>query len=215
MAEKRGVGMERFGRIQPQLAWQQLRADPVLGPVVLKWGECPILPHDDYFTELCESILSQQISGKVAKAIATRFKSLLNDQVTPASLLSVSMEELRQIGISLRKGESLQDLARYCVNGEILLTELAGWSDDEITRQLVRVKGIGPWTVMMFLLFSLGRPRVIPSTDYGIRKAVQTLFDLAEMPQPQDVVEYYARWAPHESAASWYLWRSLENDGRV
>ena len=203
------------GKIDAEQAWIKLEADPALGAVVRQWGKCPLKPHADYFRELCESVLAQQISGKVAAALADRLVQRLDGVITPETLASLSIEDLRAIGISARKGATLLELAVRCCDGRIPLATLGELSDKEIIDLLTGVKGVGPWTVMMFLIFSLNRPRVIPAADYGIRKAIQNLFGLSELPPVSKVAAYYDAWAPHESAASWYLWRSLENAGRV
>ncbi|GAB6174957.1 DNA-3-methyladenine glycosylase [Paradesulfitobacterium aromaticivorans] len=201
--------------LQAEAAFVALREDEHLGPVVRKWGICPLMPHPEYFRELCESVLAQQISGKVARALAERLLAQLNGRLTPEALASLSTEELRALGISGRKGETLLELARSSLTGDIPLAELGGLDDEEIRGILTKVKGIGDWTVMMFLIFSLNRPRVIPASDFGIRKAVQRVYDLSEMPTVEAVKEYFEGWAPHETVAAWYLWRSLENDGRA
>jgi len=201
--------------IQAEVAWQQLQNDSHLGPVVLKWGKCPLLPSGNYFRELCESILAQQISGKVALVFSKRLNDISDGKVATLTLSSLSVEELRGLGISVRKAESLLDLAKYCLNGRILLEKLMEMSEIDIRERLIEVKGIGPWTVTMFLIFALNRSRVVPSHDFGIRKAIQKLYGLTEIPKIAEVAEYYLAYAPHESVASWYLWRSLENDGKV
>ncbi|MHB1406320.1 MAG: DNA-3-methyladenine glycosylase family protein [Desulfitobacteriaceae bacterium] len=201
--------------LQAEAAFAALREDEHLGPVVRKWGICPLKPHPEYFRELCESVLAQQISGKVASSLAERLLAKVNGRLTPETLASLSTEELRALGISGRKGETLLELARSSLTGEIPLAELGGLGDEDIRGILTKVKGIGDWTVMMFLIFSLNRPRVIPASDFGIRKAVQRLYDLSEIPSVETVKGYFRAWAPHETAAAWYLWRSLENDGRA
>lgn len=201
--------------IQADVAWKELQKDSHLGPVVLNCGKCPLLPSKDYFRELCESILAQQISGKVALVFSKRLNDVLDGKVDPITVFSLSVEEIRRLGISVRKAESLLDLAKHCLEGQIQLEKLRKMPEMEIREGLTHVKGIGPWTVTMFLIFALNRSRVIPSHDFGIRKAIQKLYGLAEMPKIAEVPQYFLSWAPHESVASWYLWRSLENDGRV
>lgn len=209
--------MEKVGAnlLEAEAAFAALCEDKHLGPVVRKWGICPLKPHRDYFRELCESVLAQQISGKVARSLTERLLAKVNGNLTPESLAGLSLEELRTLGISARKGETLLELARRSLSGEIPLGELGELSEEEITSVLTKVKGIGDWTVMMFLIFSLNRPHVIPASDFGIRKGIQHIYDLPELPTVEAVKEYFRAWAPHETAAAWYLWRSLENDGRA
>ncbi|MHB1651135.1 MAG: DNA-3-methyladenine glycosylase family protein [Desulfitobacteriaceae bacterium] len=201
--------------LQAEVAWQQLLADPHLGPTVLVFGKCPLQPQGEYFRELCESILAQQISGKVAATLAERLNIKLQGDYIPEKLLKLGVADLRTLGISVRKAQSILDLAGHCLDGRIPLASLGEMRDDEISQCLIKVKGIGEWTVMMFLIFSLNRPRVIPASDYGIRKAIQKLFELKEIPDTRAVPQYFANWIPHETVASWYLWRSLENQGRA
>lgn len=201
--------------IQADVAWKELQEDSYLGPVVLNCGKCPLLPSKDYFRELCESILAQQISGKVALIFSKRLNDVLEGIIDPLTVSSLSVEEMRRLGISVRKAESLLDLAKHCLEGQILLEKIREMPEMEIRERLTKVKGIGPWTVTMFLIFALNRSRVIPSHDFGIRKAIQKLYGLAEMPKIAEVPQYFLSWAPHESVASWYLWRSLENGGRA
>jgi len=201
--------------IQVEAAWDALQKDSHLGPVVLNWGKCPLVPGKDYFRELCESILAQQISVKVALVFTTRLNDLLDGKIAPLTLSALSVKELRPLGISARKAETLIDLAKHCLEGKIVLEKLGEMSEMDIREALTEVKGIGPWTVTMFLIFALNRSRVIPSHDFGIRKAIQKLYALVEMPKIAEVPQYFSAWAPHESVASWYLWRSLENGGRV
>lgn len=202
-------------KLDAKAAFAILREDKCLGPVVHRWGICPLEPHTEYFRELCESILAQQISGKVARSLADRLLTRLRGRLTPETLVNVRIEELRALGISARKGETLLALAQGCLQGQIPLERLGELPDEEIRGILTRVKGIGDWTVMMFLIFSLNRPRVIPASDFGIRKAIQRLYWLPELPAVDAVKGYFQAWAPHETAAAWYLWRSLANDGRA
>jgi len=201
--------------IQVEAAWEALQKDSHLGPVVLNWGKCPLAPSKDYFRELCESILAQQISVKVALVFTQRLNDLLNGKIDPQTVCALSVEELRPLGISARKAETLLDLARHCLEGRIELDKLREMPEMEIREGLTQVKGIGPWTVTMFLIFALNRSRVIPTHDFGIRKAIQKLYKLEEIPKISEVPQYFSLWAPHESVASWYLWRSLENGGKV
>ena len=209
--------MEQKGQIllQAEKAFAELQKDEHLRPIVLYWGKCPLRPQRDYFRELCDSVLAQQISGKVARTMSERLVERLDGKVSPHAVAGLSLEEFRALGISRRKGETLLELARSCLEGEIPLDKLGDMSEEEIDQRLTRVKGIGHWTVMMFLIFSLNRPRVVPAEDFGIRKAIQKLYNLPQLPTANEVRQCFSAWAPHETVASWYLWRSLENSGRA
>ena len=200
--------------LQAEKAFQYLQQHPVLGPVVLRWGICPLRPGTDYFGELCRSVLAQQISGQVAQAIFERL-DVLCAGLRPESLALFSIEDLRAVGISARKAQTLLELAKRCQTGDIPLPDMGIIAEQEIRSQLTSVKGIGNWTVDMFLIFALNRPRVVPGADFGIRKAIQKLYGLAALPAVGEVSGYYREWVPFETVASWYLWRSLDNPGRV
>ncbi len=187
--------------------------DPVLAGVIERVGPCGLAPREElsYFEALCRSIVYQQLSGLAAATIYGRFEALFEGgKPEPAALLELPEERLRSVGLSRQKTAYLRDLAAHCVSGEVQIDRLAELPDDEIIAELVRVKGVGRWTAQMFLLFRLGRPDVLPDLDLGIRKAIQNLYGLAEMPTPAQVLEIGARWRPYASIASWYLWRSLE-----
>lgn len=197
--------------IQPDEAYNYLLQDPYLSAIVQKWGKCSLKGGENYFFELCKSVLAQQIATRVAQKLMKRMFEYFNGEVTPEKVAKTSLEELKSIGISARKVETIQNIANYCLEGLIDFDLINQMPDREIFNYLTKVKGVGPWTVTMFLIFAMNRPRVVPSGDFGICKALQNLFDLEELPTPQEVENYYSLWAPHESAASWYLWRSLEN----
>ncbi|KUO64844.1 MAG: hypothetical protein APF84_18960 [Gracilibacter sp. BRH_c7a] len=199
-------------RIMIEESYQQLRQDLDLQPIVEKWGRCNLKPGENYYWELVRSILAQQISTKVAQKLGARFLEYFQGDVTPVAVSCSSAEELRCLGVSARKAETILTIAFQCQQGKINLNELDNKSDQEIQTELTKVKGIGSWTVTMFLIFALNRPRVVPSADFGIRKAIQIIYGLEELPSPAMVDEYYRAWKPHESAVSWYLWRSLENN---
>ncbi|MFA6808516.1 MAG: hypothetical protein WCR27_05945 [Eubacteriales bacterium] len=192
-------------------AYKCFVGDPYLGEIVKKWGKCTLVRGENYYFELCKSIMSQQISTKVAQKMTERLSDLFDGKVTPEKVYKVDFDELRSIGLSARKTETLIQLAQSCIEKKINLELVDRMTDRNIGDYLVKVKGIGPWTVTMFLIFAMNRSRVIPIGDFGIRKAVQNVYSLDEMPSPEKVGSYFSSWAPHESVASWYLWRSLEN----
>ncbi|NLI91344.1 MAG: DNA-3-methyladenine glycosylase 2 family protein [Peptococcaceae bacterium] len=198
--------------IQAEEAYIQLGADPKLSPIIEKWGKCKLKRGENYFFELCRSIMAQQISTKVAQKLQQRMEELFDGDVSAEKVLKTPVEELQSIGISRRKTETIHAIASLCQGDSLLFHQIDEMTDQEVSAYLTRIKGVGAWTVTMFLIFALNRPRVIPSGDFGIRKALQNLFGLQNLPSPQQVEELYRVWAPHESAASWYLWRSLEND---
>ena len=191
------------------------RVDPVLAGVIDRVGPCRLEPRREgtHFDALVRSIVYQQLSGKAAGTILGRVHALYgNRSPTPAELLATPDETLRAAGLSRQKLSYLRDLATRVESGEVPLAadQIDHLGDEEIIERLVRVKGIGRWTVHMFLIFRLGRPDVLPELDLGIQNAIRRAYRLRKQPGPKDVLRIGKQWTPHASVASWYLWRSLE-----
>ncbi len=186
--------------------------DPILAQVIKEYGPCTLASPVNYYQNLCESIISQQISIKVADAINNRFISLFpQGQVDPERVMELNEEELRSVGLSKQKVRYLKDLTAKVLSGEVTLETIDQLSNREIEKQLVKVKGIGPWTVTMFLIFCLNRTDILPVGDLGVKKAIQNLYNFEEIPTLEEMGEVARLWHPYETIASWYLWRSLEN----
>lgn len=186
--------------------------DPRLTPFIDKYSPCKLHSGQDYFDNLCESIICQQISNKAAESIMTRFRKLFSTGVaTPKALRSFTDEELRSAGVSPQKMKYIRDLAEKVQAGLLQLDKIDELSNSEIEKQLLQVKGIGPWTVTMFLIFALNRTDILPIGDLGIKKAMQNIYGLPDLPTPEAMWQIAAPWHPYETVASWYLWRSLEN----
>ena len=189
-------------------------ADPLLAPVIAQHGICTIRPHEDYYQELVESIIGQQLSVKAARSIRTKFVALFEGVFPePQQILDKSVEELRAAGLSNAKARYIQDLATHVLNGTVKLDILNTLSNDEIVRELTAVKGIGEWTAHMFLMFCMGRLDILPHGDLGIKTGIQKLYGLDHLPTPAEVqdVALQHHWAPYQSVASWYIWKSLDN----
>jgi DNA-3-methyladenine glycosylase II len=189
--------------------------DPTLQPVIKGAGTARITPHHNYYQELVESIISQQLSVKAAATILKRFIELFPGASFPApdAILAVDSDTLRSVGLSRQKAGYIQDLAAKVLDGTVHFDHLDALSNDEIVAELTQIKGVGVWTVHMFLLFCMGRLDVLPTGDLGIRNGIQKLYGLTEKPSP-DVIERIAsekQWHPYESVASWYIWQSLDN----
>lgn len=191
------------------------RRDSVLRPIIKQHGDCRLQKHTRYFETLVNSIVSQQLSVKAAETIFQRFRALYAPAKfpQPAQIAATPDETLRSVGLSGQKRSYIKDLAAKVDDGSVHLKRITQMSDDEIIAELTQVKGIGVWTVHMFLIFSLGRLNVLPVGDLGIRMAIQRAYGLAEMPKPAAIETIAAqnKWQPYCSVASWYLWRSLEN----
>lgn len=190
-----------------------LANDKFISPLIKKYGSCTIkpCPHGDYFEQLCTNIIGQQLSGRVAEVIENRFKNSVGGKITPDNLISVSDQVLRDCGMSWGKVSFLKDLAFKTKNKEIVVEDLDKLPDDEIIRELIKVKGIGRWTAEMFLMFSLGRPDVFPLDDLGIKKGFEKVTgNKWNKERSSKFAEKH--WKPFRTVASWYLWRSLENN---
>ena len=188
------------------------KVDNNLEKIIKIVGKYSIKIRNDPFQSLIESIIYQQLAGKAANAIYNRFINYYdNKQITPARILNSPNDNLKKVGLSNRKIDYVKDLASHVYDGRINLEELPTMNDEEIINKLVNVKGIGRWTSEMFLIFSLGRQDVLPVTDLGVRKAIQKVYSLSELPKPNTMMEIAEPWRPHRSIATWYLWKSLSN----
>ena len=167
----------------------------------------------DLFTSLAGSIVYQQLSGKAAATIYGRFETLFENNKPVASVaVDLSVQTLRSVGLSNNKALSIIDLAEHSCSGSLPgARKMASLDDDAVIDSLCRVRGIGPWTAQMFLMFSLGRPDVMPATDLGIQKGVQLTYKLPELPKPDTVLETTQHLAPYRSVASWYFWRVVDD----
>jgi 3-methyladenine DNA glycosylase/8-oxoguanine DNA glycosylase len=174
-------------------------------------GPCTLAAErpESSFAALVESIIYQQLAGKAAAAIVQRFEGLYGEFPDAEDVLRTPDEVLRGAGLSTGKILAIQTLAQAVASGALPLAELIHKPDAEIRTALTALKGIGPWTVDMFLIFHLGRPDVFPTGDLGIRKAIQKLYRLRQLPEPARMEKLTTRWKPYRTVATWYLWRSL------
>ena len=187
------------------------RNDLVMKGVIRRVGPCGLRLRRDRFHMLVRSILSQQISGHAARAIRERLEGLVAPEpLTSQNMAAMSVVQLRAVGISAQKAAYLLSLAQKVRDGELPLNMLGRLPDEAVIEQLIQVKGIGVWTAQMFLIFSLGRPDVLPCDDLGIRQAIRQLYNLAELPDKKVSTRIAEPWRPYASIASWYCWRSLE-----
>jgi len=165
------------------------------------------------FHALAQSIVYQQLSGAAAATIFGRVRAIHAPKKfpTPAELAATPPARLRAAGLSNAKTAAMIDLANRTASGELpTLARIRKLSDDEIVERLTVVRGIGPWTVHMFLMFRLGRPDVLPDLDLGIQKAIKLAYGLRSMPKPKRVLKIGKPWSPYATVASWYMWRALE-----
>ncbi len=193
-------------------AIEHLSRDPVMKGLTDKYGQLEFRAHqEDIFAEIVDSIVSQQLSGKVAAVIYSRFEGLFPEKkIQPEAILKIDDAKLRSVGISWAKVKYIKDLAGKAADGTLQLAKLASLADDEVIEHLTQVKGIGRWTAEMILMFALGRPDVFSLGDLGLRTAVSQLY-FVERSDLIKIEEISRQWSPHRSLASRYLWKSLEN----
>lgn len=190
-------------------------ADQTLAHLIAVHGPCTLEPHTDYYRQLVRSIIGQQLSVKAAATIYNRFLGLFDDIMpSPGQILETDAEALRAIGCSYQKASYIHDLALHIEDRRLDLDHISTLPNEAVIRQLVAVKGIGEWSAHMFMMFSLGRLDILPTGDLGIRKAMMVLYGLPALPSPVDMhaLALERGWTPYQSVASWYLWRSLDNE---
>lgn len=186
------------------------RRDPVLRQVIRSVGPCTLRFLPERFTALVHSIISQQISTKAAASIRSRLAEVLAPGgITLSGIAQASDTSLRSAGLSSAKVRAVRDLAEKVAAGLVPLEGIHEFPDEEVISLLVPVRGIGPWTAQMFLIFCLGRLDVLPVADLGLRAAVKHQYGLAELPAREKLEELGERWRPFRSIATWYFWRSL------
>lgn len=187
------------------------KVDPVMRELIRKVGPFQFRPKQGRFASLARSILAQQISTAVARTLWRRLEERISPgRLSAENLRVLSFDELRSIGLSRQKATYLHDLADKVLDGTVKLHRAHWMSDEEIIAELTQVKGIGRWTVQMFLMFCLGRADVFAPDDFGLRSAIQRHYGLAELPKRDHAETIAASWRPYSTVASWYLWRSLE-----
>jgi DNA-3-methyladenine glycosylase II len=214
----------RLGQPPPALHQEAIQylsvADPKLAAVIRRVGPCLLKPRITArsaplrpYEALVRAIAYQQLNGRAAETIFSRVLALYPDLrfPEPAQLLSTADESLRGAGLSRSKTASVKDIAAKTLDGVVPPSrELAELDDEEILKRLTVIRGVGPWTVHMLLIFHLGRPDVLPATDYGVLQGFKKLYGKRAFPKPAHLARYAERWRPHRSVASWYLWRVLE-----
>ena len=186
------------------------KSDPVLRSIIERVGPCRMEFGPAEFSSLAEAIVYQQLNGKAAVTIFKRFAELAGEPITPEGILKLSDEQLRAVGLSKQKSAYLKDLAAKTAGGLLDFSKLPDWSDEEVIEHLTQVKGVGVWTAHMFLIFSLRRPNVLPTGDYGVQMAVKKHYRKRKLPKPPEMEKIARAWEPYRSIACWYMWRSLD-----
>jgi len=186
------------------------KSDPVLRSIIERVGPCRMEFGQPTFHSLAEAILYQQLNGKAAVTIFKRFTEQTGDPVTPEGILKLTDAEMRAVGLSKQKTSYLRDLAEKTKAGFARVQASGGVARRRSHPAPHQVKGVGVWTAQMFLMFTLKRPDVLPTGDYGLQVAIQKHYRKRKLPKPKAMEKIAKAWSPYRSIACWYLWRSLD-----
>ena len=190
-----------------------LNRDEKMRVLIRKFGWPDFDPKQDYFQSLLRSIVFQQLSGKAANIIYERFFNLIPKTVTlsPKEVLKLDKDEMRKTGLSFQKINYLRNLAYFFENNSFQKKDVERMTDEEISNALTQIKGIGQWTVDMFLMFTLNRADILPYTDLGIRKGFKKIFNMNNLPSKKEMETHSKIWRPYRTIACWYLWRTVDD----
>jgi DNA-3-methyladenine glycosylase II len=198
-------------------ASRHLTRDPVMRALIRRHGPCELAPHGrSPYEALSRAIAHQQLNGRAAETILGRFVALFPNGrfPTPAAVLAARTTTLRRAGFSRAKVRALKDIARHAVKGAVPTRRACRQlGDDEMIERLTQIHGVGRWTVEMLLIFTLGRPDVLPVDDFGVREGFRVAYGRRKQPTPKALRAYGERWKPYRSVAAWYLWRAA-NEAR-
>jgi DNA-3-methyladenine glycosylase II len=201
----------RMQKANHDAATQHLKkSDPILAAIIERVGPCAMQFGEPTFHALAESILYQQLNGKAAATIFDRFTALAGDPLTPKGILKLTDAQMRAVGLSRQKTAYLRDLAEKTQAGLLEFERMRDMSEEEVIEHLTQVKGVGVWTAHMFLMFTLRRPDILPTGDYGVQAAIKKHYKKRKWPKPNVMTKIARTWSPYRSIACWYLWRSLD-----
>jgi DNA-3-methyladenine glycosylase II len=186
------------------------KSDPILRTIIERVGPCRMEFGEPVFHSLAEAIVYQQLNGKAAVTIFNRFTALAGEPVTPEGILKLTPENMRTVGLSKQKSSYLFDMAERASRGELDFARLPDLTDEEVIKHLTQVKGVGVWTAHMFLMFTLKRPNIFPTGDFGVQMAIKKHYGKRKLPKPLQMEKIAKAWEPYRSIACWYLWRSLD-----
>jgi DNA-3-methyladenine glycosylase II len=199
----------------PVANWQRvLLQDEILAAIIRSQPEIEQLPHEDIYISLLSSIISQQLSTKVARVIKTRFYNLFPENYPlPALVLAQPDEVLRSVGLSFQKLGYIRNVASFAEAGNLQYDIIANLADEELIKHLTQIKGVGRWTAEMILMFTLTRPDVFPVDDLGIQNAIKKHYAITESGKAlkAEMIKIAEAWRPYRTLASRYLWQSLDN----
>lgn len=186
------------------------KSDPILRAIIERIGPCRMEYGPPEFHSLAEAIIYQQLNGKAAIVIFKRFAALAGEPLTAEGILKLTDEQMRSVGLSKQKSSYLRDMAERAMTGQLDFRKLHEMSDEEVIKHLTQVKGVGPWTAQMFLMFTLRRPNILPTGDFGVQMAIKKLYNKRKIPKPAQMEKLAKAWEPYRSIACWYLWKSMD-----
>ncbi|MGI0004624.1 MAG: DNA-3-methyladenine glycosylase family protein [Candidatus Nitrosotenuis sp.] len=199
----------------PNKIVSHLKRDRRLAKVIRNVGPHKITVVKNPYESLVEAIITQQLSGKAADSISKRFREIYGRFPKPADVIKTPNSKLRSAGLSGMKASYIKDLSKKIETKEIRINSLKNMTDGEVVEHLTQVRGIGRWTAEMFLIFSLGRLDVLPVGDLGLRKGVQRLYSLSDLPEEDEIEEIAEKWRPYRTIATWYIWKSLSQFDKI
>ena len=190
-----------------------LKRDKNMRVLINKYGSPDYNLRQDYYQSLLRSIVFQQLSGKAAQTIYERFENLIpkTSNLCPNEVLKLDEDEMRKAGLSFRKIEYIRNLSDYFENNPLQKKDVERMTDQEISKELIQIKGIGHWTVDMFLMFTLNRADIFPFTDLGIQKGIMKILKKKNLPSKKEMVNCSSKWKPYRTIACWYLWRMVDD----
>ena len=189
-----------------------LKKDSKMQNLIKEYGSPVFKSKDDYFHSLMRSIVFQQLSGRVANIIYQRLINLVpNNKIIPKDILLLNNEDMKKIGLSSQKIKYIKNLADYFDSNLFNSNKVKKMSNEEISRELIQIKGIGQWTIDMFLMFTLNRPDVMPYLDLGIQKGIKILFNLDHLPTKDEMKNISIKWKPYRTVACWYIWKIVDD----
>ena len=190
-----------------------LKRDKKMRVLINEFGRPDYNLRQDYFQSLLRSIVFQQLSGKAAQTIYERLVKLIpkNSNLCPNEFLKLDRDEMRKAGLSFRKIDYVRNLADYFENNSFQKKDVERMYDQEISKELIQIKGIGQWTVDMFLMFTLNRADILPCTDLGIQKGIMKILNMKNLPSKKEMENCSRKWRPYRTIACWYLWRMVDD----
>lgn len=187
-----------------------------LAPLVEKFSPCPLCPKEkeEYFTILLTGIVAQQLPPDVSQQLMTNIERLVGSPVTPQAVLDVPAESFLEIGLVPQKVEYMRNFAQAILDGKVTMDKFAEMTDSQISKQLLQIRGLGQWTIEMFLLLALCRTDVVPSADFIFKKELQKMLNLPDLPKRGQINKLTEKWRPWRSLAVWYIWQQANSESK-